>query len=158
MKEESSKLRPIDIFMWTAVFCIVAFTAYKVGRIIYWGKISQDWPTTEGIVYESYKTTWRRGGAHATIRYRYWINGTDYESDRVSFYDLNKIQWLDKYPAWADVIVYVDPELHSRSVLEPGANLSTAISMELSTIGLGVSIILLFLVTGYGRKWSFSKK
>jgi hypothetical protein len=100
------------------------------------GAASVDWPTAAGTVLDSrIDTRFRTGGGDSAnretflglVRYRYSVNGHDYESTNRRFpnpgYGMNQSEAAEvvaRYPADSVVRVYYNPASPAESCLETG--------------------------------------
>jgi hypothetical protein len=100
-----------------------------VGLVLLWAgtaewrraRASASWPTTTGVVEQSYATTVRQA-RHVHIVYSYEVRATSYRSGRVAFGSYSPgagRRWLRQYPVGASVAVSFDPQDPATSVLEP---------------------------------------
>jgi hypothetical protein len=89
---------------------------------------STEWPAVTGVVVDT-RAVWssspRSGRSYwPLVHYRYSVDGTTYDGDRVSFRaDYGHSEAEDevaKYPAGSVVSIFYSPGVPQRSVLEPG--------------------------------------
>jgi len=98
-------------------------------------KASTDWPTTQGTVVassvERHRTTGSKGRSssttyHAKILYKFSIEGTTFNGDRVAYGDYgsssssNARQIVNRYPKGKSVTVYYMPGNPEECLLESG--------------------------------------
>lgn len=140
--------------IFTVIWCgIVGLAAFFAVSAIVQGIRAGDWPQAMGqVVFSRVKTA---GSGEDTrykplIRYRYFVAGRSYESDRYSFDGFvdegyrAATRIVANYPAEQFVIVYYDPEDPSLAVLNPeipGGAL------------LGLYFLQPFLLAGAGLLW-----
>jgi hypothetical protein len=98
------------------------------------GRASENWPTVTGEVTESgvIIPTGSRGTYAPRVNYRYQVNGATLMGNRISFDSISRKPFLgmaervaESYQVSQSVQVYVSPLDPRKSVLEPGAKLST---------------------------------
>ncbi|MHA2250781.1 MAG: DUF3592 domain-containing protein [Candidatus Kariarchaeaceae archaeon] len=118
------------------------------------GVDSENWPTANGTITESYLEFGGSEGTAVTahVKYQYSVSGIQYQSDRlypgdvtesVSQSEAQKI--VDKYPQGSQVVVYYKPSDHSYSVLEPGLTTGTIIFLVIGIAFLGLAFIIIFI-------------
>ncbi len=118
--------------------CIGAFFVVMGTREWVLASQSTEWPSTSGIVLESVVRTSRHASTgrsgrigssavshNAHVRYRYQVDGVDYESDRLSYRvkgegESGARSVAQRYPADSTVTVYYNPAAPGTSVLETG--------------------------------------
>ncbi len=121
---------PAQIILGAVFFCAGL-------AVIVWGIVNindavetSKWPAADGVVVRS-DVEYRRdndGGSSyfAVIEYEYAVEGRDYRSDRVSFFEYGSSNSghargvARKYPQGAAVTVYYDPDDIGSAVLEKG--------------------------------------
>ena len=99
---------------------IVLFSAYNWRRAI----AAKSWPQTRGRVVASETTTLYAPAP--VVRFRYTVDGEEYESDKIQFGRLSS--WTGetaqgvaaRYPVGAEVWVHYDPDDPGTAVLELG--------------------------------------
>lgn len=120
------------------------------GQWLYFGLVSRWWTTTTGTVTYSSAHESRRYRS-VDIRYRYAVDGREYEGDRFRYGYTTAMGRLSSievsaaqaaYPVGSHPRVYVDPRQPSRSVLEARAPVE-----DLLWVGGG----LMFLLTPFVR-------
>lgn len=122
------------------------------------GAASAGWPTTEGLIVASsveehghLKTDGRSPTFHAKVAYEYKLGGQRYESSQLSYksYGTSKAarakRIVEKYPVGTEVTIYYNPMKPDQAVLEPGANIFTALPLI-----FGVSLVVLALLGMFG--------
>ena len=92
--------------------------------------VSQGWPTTDGIIISNrlvgQKFKEYDGDFYTNIdvyiRYKYTVNGISYSSLSINSIDtpFYPSSFASRYPVGKDVIVYYNPKVPSKAVLEPG--------------------------------------
>src|SRR3989344_4223740 len=118
-------------------FIIIGLIFFITGIInIVRGFSSKNWPSVQGKIISSdiqIHRNIRQGSNYSSaILFEYFINGTRYFSNRVSFggtsSKLISIQRvLVKYPIGTGVLVYYNPQKPQIAVIEPGVTFSTII-------------------------------
>jgi hypothetical protein len=121
---------------WLDLFCVVmlvgslATEVYTVGMFSH-AVAATSWPTTEGTILTSTmvrKPDGLKEAFEAEIRYRYSVEGVQFESSTVrsrgtaSEYQFDVDAVLEKFPVGERVPVYFDPASPRRSYLEVGVD------------------------------------
>ncbi|MBI2499233.1 DUF3592 domain-containing protein [Candidatus Woesearchaeota archaeon] len=115
------------------------------------GYSSKNWPSVQGKIIHSdiqIQRDIRHGPNYSpTILFEYFINGTKYFSNRISFggtstglIGIQRI--LIKYPVGSDVLVYYNPQKPQISILEPGITFSIIIFL---LVGIIFTIVGFFI-------------
>lgn len=134
---------------------VLVIALFLAQRILARPLATLSWPTTEGIIISSdvIKTKGASPGDdpdswHPQVRYRYFINGAEYLSDRIEVFNIangNTSRFAEKavsrYPPGMQVKVYYYPEYPAFAVLEPGIpdnDLLALFAFLLGLITLGV--------------------
>lgn len=92
-------------------------------------RTSTAWPIIDGVVLSDLE------GDHARLRYVYLVDGKSYESSRERVFSARFLKSsVRDYAPGETIDVYVDPEDHSFSVLQPG--------------GAGTAFILFSILSG----------
>jgi hypothetical protein len=147
-----------------AVGC-VALVGRDSTRVV--AEASLEWPETEGTITRSWVQdshgtggNLHRGkeGRSARVRYRYRVNGKDYEGGRVSFFAVESAEaTVKRYPKGNVVAVYYDPADPKTSTLQTGAEGAAGkpliVPVILLLVGTGLLIGTLLLIF-----FSFRKK
>ncbi len=131
---------------------ILAYVSYFHVKSILLGRKSRDWRrvkaeiTASGIDRES-------GTYYPKIIYRYAINGREYINDTYTFIGTgemlkrNVISVALQNPVGKQIDVFVDPNDPSRSVIVPGAHISSYLNIVLFVLMLGGIAFLPELLT-----------
>ncbi len=130
------------LFLLTgAVFAVIGWHGLALGRE------TSGWPSTKGrVLGQRLALTWiaSRMGVRPLVLYRYRVEGTAYECDRISyrldssmvFSEAERVAY--HYPPGSDVVVRYDPRRPERAVLEagtgawPGWNLACGVAFILA--------------------------
>lgn len=106
---------PISLLFFAALAFIGAAGGIFIAQDYARARASLAWPTVEGIVLS------RLDGELAPVRYVYSVEGRSFESVRVGgFIALFARHAKRTYEPGEAVLVYVNPEDHAYSVLQPG--------------------------------------
>lgn len=132
--------------------------------------LSRRWPTVEGIVVESTVLTPREAREYATpgedaslpsrepsgyvplVRYEFTVDGTRYESARISPFDgpISRRHWaaavVDRYPRGSPVSLRYDPADPTRSYVRPWVRSS---SLVFSGVGLLLLAVGAWFAAGF---------
>jgi len=113
---------------------------------------TKNWIRVVGTITQSESVTDHGNDAFPHVSYEYSIEGLDFVGSNINFrpfyYDLETTKdALKKYPIGKEVDVFIDPNNHPKSVLEPGVGPSKEMlySHLFSLAFLGFGIILLWL-------------
>jgi|APMI01.1.fsa_nt_gi hypothetical protein len=108
-------------------FALLAFTAGLGGLSLGWWlqrrhHDSQRWPSTDGVVLESWIDDHNLESMAPVLRYEYMVHGRRYVGTRVSYsgYGVSRAQMealIAPYPAGRSVRVFYDPRHPERAVL-----------------------------------------
>jgi hypothetical protein len=83
----------------------------------------------------------RNSGAH--VRYRYTVEGIDYEADRIRLVEKlwrdQRSEIVARYPEGRRVTVAYDPLNHSRAALEPGTSWGAVTKKMIAPLVLGIA-------------------
>ena len=134
-----------------AIICLFFF--YKGFYQYYQGNRSDNWPSTQGVVFVSESRRPASSGAEkAYIKYRYSVGNTSYESDFIHFPEFNPANLVYRFKKDTQVQVHYNPEDPSEAVLIPGASLkSILLFMAMGAAFLVFSLLIMFV------KFSFVK-
>ncbi len=148
---------------WLDLFCVALLVGSLATEVYTIGVFSQavaakSWPTTEGAIETSMmvrKLNGLKETFEAVIRYRYSVEGVEFESSSVrsrgtgSAYQFDIDAVLEKFPVGARVPVYFDPANPQQSYLEVGVDWINCV--------LIVSPLLFAWVAGYclHAHWQF---
>lgn len=134
------------------IFILIGLIFFITGIInIIRGFSSKNWPSVQGKVVSSdiqiQRNTSRGPNYTPAILFEYFINGTRYFSNKISFGGtssrLISIQkTLIKYPTGSNVLVYYNPQKPQIAVLEPGITFSTIIFL---LVGIILTIVGFFI-------------
>ncbi len=109
-----------------AFFLVLLFLLMQL-RAIYFAKYSTGWPTTQGIIEESYMLSDEDGGYSPRVSYSYEVNGRKYWNNEITTKQrsdsLNRRPAeaiVARYPQGHSVTVHYDPRKPGQAVLEPG--------------------------------------
>ena len=127
--------------------------AYAV-RGLRLGRASSNWPSTRGIVIDSYveESEGDSGTSYyPQVKYRFEVDGNEYEVDEWTYHALDGSEEtakgiIERYPKGHEVMVYYDPENPRHAVLKPGVNTGKYFIFFVATILLVVGGLL--LITG----------
>jgi hypothetical protein len=127
------------------------------------GEESAGWPTTRGEVLESKvvrssgQPSSEPGGPGwrycAVVRYKYRVDGRDFESERVHGAtvwrsdDSEAKDTVGRYPKGGGVDVHYDPARPSVAVLETGSTPGMGLFMPLGIAVVGVGLVFLWMAT-----------
>lgn len=109
------------------------FVLIAAGRNLVRGSTSKHWPTTVGTICDIGMTEQRAAGRITYwphVRYRYWVDGTAYESSTIQFGGsvlgppTSAPGVLEKFLAAEAVCVYYHPTQPQLSVLAPGTDVA----------------------------------
>ncbi len=96
-------------------------------RSIFFAFRSPGWPTTEGVVQESYVLAEGDGGYVPKVRYTYRVDGKEYRNNQITTRQRSNTlnrgpaeEIVSRYPEGHLVTVYYHPRKPNYSVLEPG--------------------------------------
>ena len=94
-----------------------------------------------------------KDGRTLSLKYSYTVNGISYTAERLSYGNVSgetktrsrMKEWLMKYPAGKQVMVYHHPINHHYAVLEPGVSgelVANVVGALLATVGSLVRLLL----------------
>ena len=156
----------IGIFFTGLVLIIIGVALFIFGgKTLRYGWASDEWDQVSGTVTHSNVSKVRIGNNQdgskpefkPNIKYRYSVDGTTYNSDRILFGAAEKEEpphhplytdiraWKEKYPEGAKVTVWVNPDDPNISVLEPGLYFSVLL---IPGVGLFFGFIGLVMAVG----------
>jgi hypothetical protein len=145
---QPSRSWPRERWAWVSM-ALGAVILWFSCQWLYFGLVSRWWTTTTGTVTYSSAHESRRYRS-VDIRYRYAVDGREYEGDRFRYGYTTAMGRLTSievsaaqaaYPAGSHPRVYVDPRQPARSVLEPRAPVE-----DLLWVGGGLMFLLTPLV------------
>lgn len=114
--------------MPTAALALIGFGGVCVALSLWSWKTAEQasaWPPTPGVMIQSaVQADSHDAGLTLRLRYRYTVDGRQYEASRVRFgTERNDAESLHRraaqYPLGAQVTVFYDPSSPGRAVLEP---------------------------------------
>ena len=113
----------------------------------YWNEVDCE------IIESDVKITQLKGKSYRPmISYRYNVNGFDYEGNKIKYgatWGSESVanNYCEKYPVGKKVKISIDPNNYGRSVLEPGASLSTIVWIILysALAAMGYRALLAYL-------------
>ncbi len=131
----------------------IAMTVYAALNLSKGGSAS-NWPTTEGKILESKMEKGTSGTGsnrtiqwYPTVKYRYEVDASTYEGDRIIFGSSAELPsaTLDRYPVGATVKVFYNPDNPETAVLQTGSTSSMYLYVILGPILAIIGTILLVL-------------
>lgn len=152
--EGRSKDRYKIVFVFIAFAALGLFLAYRGGIDLYRTFSCGNWPSVGGKVISSeirklHKFRRENQTYRAEVRYRYEVDGRNYQCDKISFgyYSSSSLKdardIVGKYKVGKMVVVHYDPENPGRAVIEIKADPNAYIE---SGIGLAIILVLSMLV------------
>ena len=116
---------PIVLGVGALVCCLLTSTvvAWLGVQDLLASRSTSSWPSTRGVVISA--TVHSTGFSNAaSLRYRYSVGPTTYESSRVAFAPRSgsAVELVRKYSTGTEVSVHYDSEWPGRAVLEPGGS------------------------------------
>lgn len=122
------------------------------------GRASLKWPVTEGTLLSVkaepmsvVSPAVQAVGTTATVRYSYYVDGTEYIGDRLDFTgqfaggSWQASRALQRYTPGQSVVVHFDPKSPQRSVLNPGSDIRTGFRFAVGAIFIGIGFVGLFM-------------
>ncbi len=108
------------------VCCVLTSTvvAWRGVQDLLVSRSTSSWPSTRGVVISATVHSTGSFSSAASLRYRYSVGPTIYESSRVAFAPTSgsAVELVRKYSTGTEVSVHYDSERPRRAVLEPGGS------------------------------------
>lgn len=149
MKHKKTKLSKVSnfILLMLFIFALLAWQLFRVARDGRDWRDSDSWlSTTSSSFAISHKSS--------TIRYTYLVDGVEYTSYRVRFFEgllYERIGDLESQQAHRDiteVTVYYDPEHPQRSVLVREVEFERVLMLLLTLVHCGLALLQPFILIG----------
>ncbi len=157
-KKLKSKIKKYDFILMLLIgFWLLFFVFFKY----YKGIVSENWPTTKGVVTSSFVEKVLRESSSGTkvkenlkIEFDYFLENQKYHSTNFGNIEGLLQNIVEKYPIGKNIKVYYNPDNPMEAILNPGFSLGTSYIMF---IIIGFLITLIGFYEAYIKTKKFFK-